>query len=322
MHFIKKLNTVIFLFVFLVLFSANAKAEVITVQPGDTLNSLSRITKVPIDKIRQNNTLFSDYITAGQVLLIPEIYTVRPGDTLYLISQNFGVSLWELKNLNGLYSDDIWPGQTLYVPENCPYEQITVSWGDTLYQISQNYGVSIEDLKTINGLWGSELYAGSKLMIPSRTSSSVQRPQDLPSRGYINRGQYIRYGTGVYHTQEERILLARLIEAEAEGEPYMGKVAVGAVVVNRVLSDKFPNTIKDVIYHVDEIGAYQFEPVLDGRLFSVTPSSDSYKAADEALGGLDPTGGALFFFNPYKISNTWLLSKPVIYRIGDHVFTK
>lgn len=322
MHFIKKLNMVIFLFVFLVLFSAKAEAKVVTVQSGDTLNSLSRITKVPIDKIRQNNSLFSDYITSGQVLLIPEIYTVKPGDTLYLISQNFGVNLWELKNLNGLWTDEIWPGQTLYVPQNCPYEQITVSWGDTLYWISQNYGVSVQDLKTINGLWGSELYAGMELMIPSRTSSSVQRPGNLPSRGNINRGQYIKYGTGVYHTQEERILLARLIEAEAEGEPYMGKVAVGAVVVNRVLSDKFPNTIKDVIYHIDEIGAYQFEPVLDGRLFSVTPSSDSYKAADEALGGLDPTGGALFFFNPYKISNTWLLSKPVIYRIGDHVFTK
>ena len=323
MHLTKKLNTVIFfLFVFLVLFSAKAEAKVVTVQPGDTLNSISKVTNVPIDKIKQNNTLSSDYITVGQVLLIPEIYTVKSGDTLYLISKNFGVSLWELKNLNGIYSDEIWPGQTLYVPQRSPYQEITVNWGDTLYQISQNYGVSIEDLKTINGLWGKELYAGTKLMIPSQTSSPVERPQDLPSRGYINRGQYINYGTGVYHTQGERMLLARLIEAEAEGEPYLGKVAVGAVVVNRVLSDLFPNTITDVIYHVDEIGAYQFEPVLDGRLFSVTPSSDSYRAADEALGGVDPTGGALFFFNPDKITNKWLLSKPVIYRIGGHVFTK
>ena len=102
----------------------------------------------------------------------------------------------------------------------------------------------------------------------------------------------------------------------------MGKLAVGAVVVNRVLSDKFPNTVKEVIYQIDEIGAYQFEPVLDGRLFSVIVSSDSSKAADEALAGADPTGGALFFFNPSKISNMWLLSKPVIYRIGGHVFTK
>jgi len=321
-HITKKLNAVIFLFVFLVLFSVKAEAKVITVQPGDTLNSISQITKVPIDKIRQNNSLFSYYITVGQVLLIPEIYTVKPGDTLYLISQNFGVSLSDLKSLNALYSDQIWPGQTLYVPQNCPYEQITVNWGDTLYKISQKYGVSIDDLKTINGLWGSELYAGTTLMIPSHAPSQGQRPQALPSRGYINRGQYIKYGSGVYYTQEERVLLARLIEAEAEGEPYMGKVAVGAVVVNRVHSDKFPNTIKEVIYHVDEIGAYQFEPVLNGRIYSVTPSSDSYKAADEALGGLDPTGGALFFFNPYKITNTWLLSKPVICQIGDHVFTK
>jgi N-acetylmuramoyl-L-alanine amidase len=321
-HFVRKVNTAIFLFAFLVLLSGRAEAKVITVQPGDTLYSLSRITGIPVDKVKQNNSLYSDYITSGQVLLIPEKYTVKSDDTLYLISKSYGIDLWELKDLNGLYSDDIWPGQALYVPQKSPYQQLTVNWGDTLYWISQNYGVSIEDLKTVNGLWGSEIYAGMKLLIPSKASSPVQRPADLPSRGSINRGQYIKYGTGVYHTQEERALLARLIEAEAEGEPYMGKVAVGAVVVNRVLSDKFPNTVKDVIYHVDEIGAYQFEPVLDGRLFSVAPSSDSYKATDEALGGLDPTGGALFFFNPYKISNTWLLSKPVIYRIGDHVFTK
>ncbi|MGI5859514.1 MAG: LysM peptidoglycan-binding domain-containing protein [Tepidanaerobacteraceae bacterium] len=322
MHFVRKVNMAILLFAFLILFSGRAEAKVVTVQPGDTLYSLSRITGIPVDKVKQNNSLYSDYITSGQVLLIPEKYTVKPGDTLYLISQSFGIDVWELKDLNGLYSDDIWPGQTLYVPQKSPYQQLTVNWGDTLYWISQDYGVSIEDLKTINGLWGNEIYAGMKLLIPSKTSSSVQRPADLPSRGGVNRGQYIKYGTGVYHTQEERVLLARLIEAEAEGEPYMGKVAVGAVVVNRVLSDKFPNTVKNVIYHVDEIGAYQFEPVLDGRLFSVTPSSDSYEAVDAALGGMDPTGGALFFFNPYKISNTWLLSKPVIYRIGDHVFTK
>lgn len=322
MHFVRKVNMVIFLFAFMVLLSGRAEAKVITVQPGDTLYSLSRITGIPVEKVKQNNPLYSDSITSGQVLLIPDKYTVKTGDTLYLISQSFGIDVSELKDLNGLYSDDIWPGQALYIPQKSPYQQITIDRGDTLYWISKNYGVSIEDLKTVNGLWGNEIYAGMKLLVPLKTSSPVQRPADLPSRGSINRGQYIKYGTGVYHTQEERALLARLIEAEAEGEPYMGKVAVGAVVVNRVLSDEFPNTIKDVIYHVDEIGAYQFEPVLDGRLFSVVTSSDSYKAADESLGGLDPTGGALFFFNPYKISNTWLLSKPVIYRIGDHVFTK
>lgn len=305
---------------FFPLAGGKAEAKTHTVKPGDSLYSLSQSTGIPVDKLKKSNTLYSDSITAEQVLIIPEKYIVKPGDTLYFISQNFGISVWELQDLNGLYSSEIWLGQTLYIPQKGAYQQVTVSWGDTLYRISQNYGVSIQDLKTINGLWNEQIYAGMKLLIPS--GSYVDRSSDLPSRGGVNRSQYIKYGTGVYHTQEERMLLARLIEAEAEGEPYMGKVAVGAVVVNRVLSDKFPNTIKDVIYHVDEIGAYQFEPVLDGRLFSIVVSSDSYKAADEALGGLDPTGSSLFFFNPYKISNTWLLSKPVIYRIGDHVFTK
>ncbi|WP_231848310.1 LysM peptidoglycan-binding domain-containing protein [Tepidanaerobacter acetatoxydans] len=322
MYFVRKLNIAIFLFAFLILLSGRAEAKVITVQAGDTLYSLSKITGVPIDKIKQCNNLYSDSVTAGQALLIPERYTVKSGDTLYLISQSFGIDVSELKALNNLNSEVIWPGQALYIPQRSLYQQITVKKGDTLYLISKNYGVSIDDLKVINGLWGNEIYVGMKLLIPSKASSSTQKTSDLPSRGGISRGQYIKYGTGVYHTLEERALLARLIEAEAEGEPYIGKVAVGAVVVNRVLSDKFPNTIKDVIYHVDETGAYQFEPVLDGRLFTVVVSSDSYKAADEALGGLDPTGGALFFFNPYKISNKWLLSKPIIYRIGNHVFAE
>ncbi len=322
MYFAKKLNIVVFMLVFLVLSSGIAQAKEITVQPGDSLYSLSRITGIPVDKVKHSNDLYSDTITSGQVLLIPEKYIVKPGDSLYLISQNFGVDLWELRDLNGIYTDKILPGQTLYIPHKGVYQKITVRWGDTLFLISQTYGVPVKDLKRINGLWGDDIYAGMKLLIPTQAQPQYNTSTTLPSRGNINRSQYTRYGTGVYHTQEERMLLARLIEAEAEGEPYMGKVAVGAVVVNRVLSNLFPNTIKDVIYHVDEIGAYQFEPVLDGRLFSVTVSSDSYKAADAALGGMDPTGGALFFFNPYKISNTWLLSKPVIYRIGDHVFTK
>lgn len=329
MYFVKKLNIVVLLFAFLVILSGKAEAEVITVESGDTLYSLSQDTGIPVDKVMQNNTLYSDYITSEQVLLIPEKYTVESGDTLYLISQNFGVDMGELKDLNGLCSDEILPGQILYIPQESPHEQLPVEWGDTLYLISQKYGVSIDDLRTINGLWGKELYAGTKLQIPGETSTetpsetpSEEKHADLPSRGGIDREQYINNGTGVYHTQEERDLLARLIEAEAGGEPYMGKVAVGAVVVNRVHSNLFPNSIKEVIYQVDEIGAYQFSPVLDGRLFSVTVSSDSYNAADEALGGSDPTGGAVFFFNPSKISNTWLLSKPVIYRVGEHVFTK
>ncbi|HHX01838.1 MAG TPA: cell wall hydrolase [Firmicutes bacterium] len=112
-------------------------------------------------------------------------------------------------------------------------------------------------------------------------------------------------------------LLARLIHAEAEGEPFIGKVAVGAVIMNRLKDPRFPNSISEIIYQPQ-----QFSPVSDGRLFSITNvDEDSYKAARMALAGSDPTGGALFFYNPNKVSPTnWIRTREIIYLIGDHVF--
>jgi N-acetylmuramoyl-L-alanine amidase len=283
-----------------------------------------------VEKIKQANAKNSSQITVGEVLLIPEKYTVKSGDTLYLISRRFGVPLWELRNLNNQYSDEIRVGQVLYIPQKSPYQTMTVKKGDTLYLISKAYGVDIANLKKINGLIGDEIYPGMRLLIPQKsTASSVGSSHNyspLASRSgvdrSIDRSTLSRAGSGIAYSAEDRMLLAKLIHAEAEGEPYIGKLAVGAVVVNRVKSSAFPNTIKGVIYQIDELGLYQFTPVEDGRLFYMTPSQESYKAADNALAGEDPTGGALFFFNPAKITNKWLLSKPVIYRVGQHVFTK
>lgn len=95
-------------------------------------------------------------------------------------------------------------------------------------------------------------------------------------------------------------LLARLIHAEAQAEPYLGKVAVGAVVLNRVKSPQFPNTLAGVIY---QPGA--FETVSNGRV-NLSPSAESVKAAVDALNGWDPTYGALFFWNPYKRVSAWI----------------
>lgn len=318
-QFFKKLNTAAFLIIFLVLLGGKAQAKVHTVNPGDTLFDLSRRTGVPVETIKQGNTMFSDGIVAGQVLLIPEKYIVQPGDSLYDIGLRYGVSVWEIREMNGLSSDVIWTGDVLYIPQKSPYKRVSVQWGDSLQSISQAYGVSIEDLKVINGLIDNEIYAGTMLLIPS--ASTQEDRSNLSSRGYLDRG-YRKSASGIYYTEDDRALLARLIEAEAEGEPYQGKVAVGAVVLNRLYDNDFPNNIKDIIYQVDELGCYQFSPVLDGRLFSVSTGYDSLKAADEALAGVDPTGGAVFFFNPSKISNQWLLSKPIIYQVGEHVFTK
>lgn len=111
-------------------------------------------------------------------------------------------------------------------------------------------------------------------------------------------------------------LLARLINGEARGEPYEGQVAVGAVILNRVKSPKFPNTIAGVIYQNS-----QFSCVKDGQFdVPIDPSSTVYKAAEEAMSGADPTNGALYFYNPEKTSNKWLFSLETTMTIGKHRF--
>lgn len=111
-------------------------------------------------------------------------------------------------------------------------------------------------------------------------------------------------------------LLARLISAEARGEPYVGQVAVGAVVLNRVRHPGFPNSIPGVIY---QPGA--FESVSNGQI-NLSPTTSAINAARDALNGWDPTGGALYFFNPAKTTNRWIWSRPIIAVIGNHVFAK
>ena len=111
-------------------------------------------------------------------------------------------------------------------------------------------------------------------------------------------------------------LLARIIGAEARGESYTGQVAVGAVVLNRVRHSSFPDTIAGVVY---QSGA--FSAVRDSN-WNVAPNDTAKKAAQAAINGWDPTGGAIYYYNPAKTSNQWIRSRPVITTIGRHVFCK
>lgn len=111
-------------------------------------------------------------------------------------------------------------------------------------------------------------------------------------------------------------LLARAINGEARGEPYEGQVAVGAVILNRVKSPKFPNTIAGVIY---EPGA--FTAVSDGQInVAISEDSTVVKAARDALNGWDPSGGAIYYFNPATATNKWIWSRSLIKTIGKHRF--
>ena len=117
---------------------------------------------------------------------------------------------------------------------------------------------------------------------------------------------------------EDRLLLARLIRAEAEGEPFEGQVAVGATVLNRVKSPSYPDTIPGVIYQIDS-GYWQYQVVQNGSI-NLPPTPTSLAAADPALRGDDPSWGAIGFYNPAKTNNPWVRSRPVTRVIGNHVF--
>lgn len=109
-------------------------------------------------------------------------------------------------------------------------------------------------------------------------------------------------------------LLTRLIYGEARGESYAGQVAVGAVVMNRIKSASFPNTMSGVIYQ-----SYAFTAVSDGQI-NLTPNATAKKAALDAMNGWDPTYGALYYYNPATATSAWIFSRKTTVTIGNHVF--
>lgn len=137
------------------------------------------------------------------------------------------------------------------------------------------------------------------------SSQAVGRVQDAPtvSRGFLQ-------------TSRDTQLLARVIEGEAANEPYHGKLAVGAVIMNRVKSSAFPNTLAGVIYQ-----PHAFESVTNGQ-YNRPLTKESLQAASQAMAGMDPTGGATFFWNPSKKVSPWIWSRNIITRIGRHVFAR
>ena len=120
-------------------------------------------------------------------------------------------------------------------------------------------------------------------------------------------------GAGGY-TDADTYLLARCIYGEARGESYTGQVAVGAVVLNRVKSDKFPNTISGVIYQ-----RHAFTAVSDGQI-NLTPDQTAINAAKDAMNGWDPTYGCLYYYNPVTATSEWIFSRETVVTIGKHVF--
>lgn len=166
---------------------------------------------------------------------------------------------------------------------------------------------------SVDGIYGSQTQSAVRKFQRDNglTVDGIAGPKTLSYLG-ISSGNS---GNGQYSSNDV-YLLAKVIAAEARGESYVGQVAVGAVVLNRVSHSSFPDSIAGVVY---QPGA--FSCVNDSN-WSVAPTAESQKAARDAINGWDPSGGAIYYYNPAKTSNQWIRSRPVIVTIGSHLFCK
>ncbi|PZE20574.1 cell wall hydrolase [Paenibacillus xerothermodurans] len=155
-------------------------------------------------------------------------------------------------------------------------------------------------------------YYGS---LTAKAVKAFQTANKLPVTGVADDATVAKLKQKAKPKQSSLDQLARIIHSEARGESFEGQVAVGAVVLNRVQSSKFPDSITEVIFQ-----SGQFTAVDDGQ-YSLQPNSTAYRAARAALNGSDPTNGALYYYNPKIATALWSMARPQIKTIGSHIFT-
>ena len=207
------------------------------------------------------------------------------------------------------------------------FDVVIMSWNSEVEALSK-YGSRGTEVKTIqeklkrwgyysgsvDGIYGSQTVSAVKRFQKKNglTVDGIAGTQTLKAMGITSSSS----SSSSSNNSSNVNLLARVVYGEARGEPYTGQVAVAAVVLNRVKSSKFPNTIAGVVY---QSGA--FDAVADGQI-NMTPDTTAKKAAQDALNGWDPSYGAIYYFNPSTATNKWIWSRPMTVTIGKHRFCK
>lgn len=289
----------------------------IVVQRGETLWGLAQSHYTTVDEIlKLNKVINPDHIREGESLWIPNRVVVEKLEKIKdtTVADSSGVMIRSNEAVDNTVNPSWWAnalrrrifqvpvfatvsqlGSTSPRPGNIKLPESTI----LTYEIFVNQ--ETPDPPVINTL-PDEIDTVQKLTVQKTASVGTE-------------SQILSRSLGRLVSKEDVELLTRVIHGEARGENFEGQVAVGAVVLNRLKDPRFPKTIRAVVY---QSGAFT---AVDDKQIHLDPNDQSYKAAEAALSGLDPTNGALFYFNPRIATDRWITSRPVIKKIGNHTFS-
>ena len=298
--------TLILILAFTFMVSAQPRFTLIyVVQNGDTIYEIAQDYHTTVDQILEYNHIDN----ASKINIGDELIIKKETETKDRQKLNLNTSLAPRSNRENNFQLDVGrnysvrynPEQPLPDVDNIPSDKIIqyyVGSGDTLYDLAQSFNTSVGVIMALNDMENSIIRQGQKLRLPILNLSKRQVLAKTVNQSGIE-------------------LMARTIHGEARGEPYVGQVAVGAVIINRVLSHEFPDNVRGVIYQKN-----QFTAVADGQIH-LTPNSTAYRAAREALNGVDPTLGSLYYYNPKTAENkSFFNTRTFVVSIGAHVFAK
>lgn len=286
---------IIIVSIIIVIFSLNVFSIEHIVQKGENLSSIAKQYNVALGEVLAINGISdANKINIGQKIIIPTKHYVIDLDSLF--GEENAERYLQIGRQSRLNVDSYLLVSYLASPIGFEGEEIVhkVKSGETIPNLARTYGVKEEQILSRNGLDHNALLIPDQIVfIPSQTFRMI------------------------FAVNKELELLARIIAAEARGESLEGQIAVGAVILNRVKDPRFPNTITEVVFQKN-----QFEVVSTGVYLTVPVPELSKRAAQEALRGRDPTGGALFFYNPKLVSNArYFESRTKAIEIGNHLFT-
>jgi len=295
----------------------------IAVQRGETLWDLAQRYQTTVDElVRLNHVQSPNQIREGQLLRVPSKVTIKKSEDL---------GTMDVKE----YTEEVLTiSAQVRIAEKVLEEAHTPWWVSILRSIpafatSYKKGYTTADSSdlppsTETEIQTYEIFVNQETVLPEKypisslpqTKGDSQKLENQKNVSAISSESQIHSrGLGRLVSKEEVELLSRVIYGEARGEDFLGQVAVGAVVLNRLQDPRFPKTIRGIVY---QSGAFT---AVNDRQIHLDPDDQAFKAAEAALSGLDPTNGAIFYYNPRTATDEWIKSRTVIKRIGNHTFS-